>query len=253
MMAEYWQLKHSARTGAGTVLLVEDEAPITDGDYLLIDVIDTGHGIPADVKPKIFEPFFSTKEIGSGTGLGLATVYGIVKQTGGYIYVTSTEGKGTKFSIFLPRVPDEEVRAASVIQEREEKHSGDLTGAGTVLLVEDEDPVRIFSARALRNKGYNVLEADCGEAALQVMKEKGDEIDLIITDVVMPGINGPTMVEEIMRSYKDINVIFISGYAEDAFVKTYGSERKFNFLPKPYTLKQLAQKAKDVMDKGSES
>ncbi|NDF11531.1 MAG: response regulator [Proteobacteria bacterium] len=233
----------------------EDEV-ITEGEYVLIEVIDTGHGIPPNIVTKIFEPFFSTKEVGSGTGLGLATVYGIVKQTGGYIYVTSAVGKGTKFSIYLKRAQDVEAAAAKEAKKAESEKDtagSDLTGAGTILLVEDEDPVRVFSARALRNKGYHVLEADCGEAALRVMEEKGMSIELIITDVVMPGINGPTMVEEVMRKFKDINVIFISGYAEDAFVKTYGSERKFNFLPKPYTLKQLATKVKDVMDARKEN
>jgi two-component system cell cycle sensor histidine kinase/response regulator CckA len=225
----------------------EDEE-ITDGEYVLIEVTDTGHGIDADIIGKIFEPFFSTKEIGSGTGLGLATVYGIIKQTGGYIYVSSRVNQGTTFSIFLPKASEGEMVKQKEAQDKEEKIASDLTGAGTILLVEDEDPVRIFSARALRNKGYHVLEADCGEAALLMMEERGTEIDLVVTDVVMPGINGPTMVEEILRKYKEISVIFISGYGEDAFFKTYGTERKFNFLPKPFTLKQLAVKVKEVMD-----
>ncbi len=225
----------------------EDEE-IVDGDYSLIEISDTGTGIEPDIIRKIFEPFFSTKEIGSGTGLGLATVYGIIKQTGGYIYVSSKLREGTSFSIFLPRASESEKVQQKEALEKEEKAVSDLTGAGTVLLVEDEDPVRIFSARALRNKGYHVLEADCGEAALAMMQERGSEIELVVTDVVMPGINGPTMVEEIMRNYKEISVIFISGYGEDAFFKTYGTERKFNFLPKPFTLKQLAMKVKEVMD-----
>lgn len=225
----------------------EDEQ-IVDGEYVLIEVLDTGHGIPVEIIHKIFEPFFSTKEVGSGTGLGLSTVYGIVKQTGGYIYVGSSPS-GTSFNIFLKRcIPAEETAGAPGVEaEQPEKiASADLTGKGTVLLVEDEAPVRIFSARALRNKGYNVLEADNGESALAIVAEQGSTIDIIITDVIMPGMNGPSMVEEIYKTYPDIKVIFISGYAEDAFVDTYGTERTFNFLPKPFTLKQLASKVKEV-------
>ncbi len=233
------------------LIAADQDNPIADGEYTLIEVADTGHGIPKETLANIFEPFFSTKEVGSGTGLGLATVYGIVTQTGGHIYVQSEEGKGTTFCIFLKRASEEEVAASETVFAKDEKgETKDLTGAGNILLVEDEDPVRIFSARALRNKGYQVLEADCGEAALALMEERGDEVDLIVTDVVMPGITGPTMVEDILRRWPDMAVTFIPGYAEDAFLKTYGSERRFHFLPKPYTLKQLAGKVKDVMDEG---
>ncbi len=230
----------------------EDEV-ITPGEYVEMSVIDTGHGIPADIIGKIFEPFFSTKEVGQGTGLGLSTVYGIIKQTGGYIYVASKVGKGTKFTIFLKRYIGTEEKRGETLKSSDESDritNRDLTGAETILLVEDEDPVRIFSARALRNKGYSVLEADCGEAALEIVNKNGNNINLIVTDVVMPGITGPSMIEEVLRKYPKIKVIFISGYAEDTFVKTYGSERKFNFLPKPFTLKQLASKVKEVIDRG---
>ncbi|HEU5046917.1 MAG TPA: ATP-binding protein [Rickettsiales bacterium] len=222
----------------------EDEA-IADGEYVLVEVIDTGTGIPRQLLQKIFEPFFSTKEVGSGTGLGLATVYGIIKQTGGYIYVKSQEGEGTTFSIFFKRYQAEEVRPA--VEHAERAATDDLTGRGTLLLVEDETPVRAFAARALRNKGYTVLEADCGEMAIEVMEEQGNDVDVIITDVIMPGINGPTMIETVAPKFPRVKVIFISGYAEDVFVKNYGSERQFNFLPKPFTLKQLASKVKEVI------
>ena len=226
----------------------EDEV-IGSGDYVLIEVIDNGHGIPKELIGKIFEPFFSTKEIGSGTGLGLSTVYGIVKQTGGFIYVTSKKGQGTSFSIFLRSYHNTEINTAAVkeIDNNEKAHSIDLTGSGTVLLVEDESPVRIFSAHALTNKGYTVLEADSGDAALKIIRDKGKTIDVIVTDVIMPGMNGPAMIEQIIKDYPDIKVIFMSGYAEDAFIKSYGTERKFNFLPKPFTLKQLAGKVKEVL------
>ena len=221
----------------------EDEV-ISNGDYTLVEVIDSGTGIKKDLLQKIFEPFFSTKEVGSGTGLGLATVYGIIKQTGGYIFVNSKEGEGTNFSIFFRRFQQEE--AKNPIETTEKTISDDLTGKGTILLVEDESPVREFAARALRNKGYTVLEADCGETALEIVDKQGKEINLIISDVIMPGINGPAMIEEIVPKFPHIKVIFISGYAEDVFV-SYDTEKDFNFLAKPFTLKQLASKVKEVI------
>ena len=227
---------------------VEDEA-IVDGDYVLVEMIDTGTGIPHGLLQKIFEPFFSTKEVGSGTGLGLATVYGIVKQTGGYVYVASKEGAGTRFCLFFKHYPAEAIKPAETAEPAAAPTNDDLTGKGTVLLVEDETPVRAFAARALRNKGYTVLEADCGEMAIEVMEKQGSEVDVIITDVIMPGINGPTMIEEVAPKFPNVKVVFISGYAEDVFVKSYGSEREFNFLPKPFTLKQLASKVKEVIQK----
>ena len=228
----------------------EEDTMIPNGDYVLVEVIDTGCGIPRAIVQKIFEPFFSTKAVGSGTGLGLSTVYGIIKQTGGYIYVASKESpgeSGTNFSLFFPSVQPEEVAAAKAEIEAVEKSVPlDLTGKGTILLVEDETPVRIFAARALRNKGYTILEADCGETAINLMAEHGSEVEVIVTDVIMPGMNGPTMIDKITPQYPNVKVIFISGYAEDVFVNNYGSERSFNFLAKPFTLKQLASKIKEV-------
>lgn len=228
----------------------EDEV-IENGEYVLIEVSDTGSGMSRDIIGKIFEPFFSTKAIGSGTGLGLSTVYGIVKQTGGYIYISSRVGKGTKFSIFLNGYETNGVKQPIRTSEREEldKHdTSDLTGSGNILLVEDETPVRIFSHNALTNKGFAVIDADCAEAALEVMKARGKDIDVIITDVIMPGISGPDMVKQISAEFPDIKVIFISGYGEDAFIETYGTERVFNFLSKPYSLKQLIMKVKEVLE-----
>lgn len=222
---------------------------IEPGEYVLIEVSDTGCGIKKELIGKIFEPFFSTKEIGAGTGLGLATVYGVVKQTGGYIYLTTEEGKGASFSIFLKSCSNkEEIQKYYQEQEVSDKVViNDLTGKGTILLVEDEVPVRIFSAHALINKGYKVLEAENAHDALEIVGQHGKEIDIIITDVIMPGMNGPSMIERVSNIYPDIKVIFISGYAEDAFIKAYGSDRNFNFLPKPFTLKQLATKVKEVL------
>jgi two-component system cell cycle sensor histidine kinase/response regulator CckA len=215
------------------------------GDYVLIKVSDTGMGIPKEHAGKIFEPFYTTKEGGAGTGLGLSTVYGIVKQFGGYVFVESEPDQGANFNIFLPQfIPDD---TEKVVTERvsESKLTQDLTGQGTILLVEDEDAVRMFGARALRNKGYTVLEADSGETALELMEASEQPIDLLVTDVVMPQMDGPTLTKEVEARRPDIKVIYISGYAEDAFRSKVDS--KVNFLPKPFSLSQLATKVKEVM------
>jgi two-component system, cell cycle sensor histidine kinase and response regulator CckA len=222
------------------------------GAYVLIEVTDDGTGIPHEIIGRIFEPFFSTKEVGSGTGLGLSTVYGIVKQTGGFIFVESEIGKGTRFSIYLPRHETQE--AAGPVRtgpdSAEPRVPADLTGAGVVLLVEDEDPVRMFSARALRNKGYTVLEAKSGEAALKIIASGGEPIDLIITDVVMPRMDGPTLIKQVREAMPEVKVIFISGYTEDTFRKRLDNEQGIHFLAKPFSLKQLATKVKEVMTGG---
>lgn len=217
------------------------------GDYILIEVTDTGSGIAPSDMEHIFEPFFSTKEVGAGTGLGLSTVYGIVKQTGGFIAVESEIGSGTTFKIFLPRHmgtndPAQEVEAA--IRHAPE---GDLTGHATVLLVEDEDAVRLFSSRALRDKGYKVLEADSGEAALALV-EKGHPFDILVTDVIMPRMDGPTLALHVRDRMPSCPIIFTSGYAEDAFRQNLDRDSHLHFLPKPFTLKELASKIKSVLD-----
>ncbi|HTW50944.1 MAG TPA: PAS domain-containing protein [Stellaceae bacterium] len=218
------------------------------GDYVVIEVADTGIGIPKENLERIFEPFFSTKEIGSGTGLGLSTVYGIVKQTGGFIFVDSQKGKGATFQIYLPRYQQSDIAAAARSDPAEAPPVQDTTGTGTVMLVEDEDPVRIFSARALRNKGYNVIEARSGEAALELMAETAEKIDLLITDVVMPKMDGPGLVREVRETHPEMKVIFISGYTEDSFRQRLDSDSNIHFLPKPFSLKQLATKVKEVID-----
>jgi len=221
-----------------------EEMPV--GDYVLVEVSDKGCGISRENLDRIFDPFFSTKEVGAGTGLGLSTVYGIVKQSGGYVFVDSTEGTGTTFSIYLPQIAETEVQAAEAAERTQE--SRDLTGMGTLMLVEDEDGVRTFSARALRNKGYNVLEANSGDTALDMFKDGAKDVDLLITDVVMPRVDGPTLVKEIRGSHPDLKVIFISGYTEDAFRKRVGEEPEIHFLQKPFSLKQLAGKVKEVLE-----
>nr|WP_247887094.1 PAS domain-containing sensor histidine kinase [Azospirillum sp. SYSU D00513] len=216
---------------------------VPPGDYVLVEVIDTGTGIPKENLQRIFEPFFSTKEVGAGTGLGLSTVYGIVRQTGGFVFVDSEPGEGAKFTILLPR---HQGQPKPVEAEPRERRGSDLTGSGTIMLVEDEDAVRVFSARALRNKGYHVLEARNGEAALQQLGPDGDGVDLLITDVVMPQMDGPTLARHVREKRPDMKVIFISGYAEDRLGEIDGVEVA-HFLPKPFSLKQLASKVKEVM------
>ncbi len=220
---------------------------VIPGDYVVIEVADNGSGIAPENIERIFEPFFTTKEVGAGTGLGLSTVYGIVKQTGGQIFVDSTVGEGTKFTIMIPRhegVAADEVRKADAA---DGPAAADTTGAGTVLLVEDEDAVRLFSARALRAKGYKVLEARTGEAALELVGAVDDIIDLMITDVVMPEMDGPTLIKEMRDSRPNLPVICISGYAEETFRDKLGESDDIHFLPKPFSLEQLAGKVKDVM------
>ncbi len=217
------------------------------GEYVLIEVEDTGCGIPADVIGKIFEPFFTTKDVGKGTGLGLSTVYGIVKQTGGYIYADSVMGKGTTFRVYLPRhmVTKEELAARHEGPKKEAAR--DLTGTGRVLLVEDEDAVRNFAARALSRQGYEVLEAMTGLEALEVMEREKGRIDLVVSDVIMPEMDGPSMLKEMRKTRPDIKIVFVSGYPDDAFKKTLDEGEVYSFLPKPFTLPQLAAKVKEQL------
>jgi two-component system cell cycle sensor histidine kinase/response regulator CckA len=217
------------------------------GDYVLCEVQDTGTGIPKDIVDKIWEPFFSTKDVGKGTGLGLSTVYGIIKQTGGFIFCDSEVGQGTVFRIYLPRHNQETHAREETKEERPEAKRADHTGKGTVLLVEDEDAVRAFATRALASRGYTVLEAGSGDEALTIFAEKGDEISLVISDVVMPEMDGPTLLKELRKRGVKTKIIFISGYAEDAFEKNLEGEQDFAFLPKPFSLKQLAEAVKNVM------
>ncbi|WP_181707510.1 cell cycle histidine kinase CckA [Chthonobacter rhizosphaerae] len=215
------------------------------GDYVMIEVEDTGTGMPPEIMEKIFEPFFSTKEVGKGTGLGLSTVYGIVKQTGGYIYPISEVGVGTTFRIFLPRhvpLPDAQPK-----KNVEATPIADLTGTATILLVEDEEAVRAFAARALKSRGYTVHEASSGTEALEVMEETGGTVDLVVSDVVMPEMDGPSLLRELRKTRPDLKIIFVSGYAEDAFKKNLPENEQFNFLPKPFSLKQLATTVKETL------
>jgi two-component system, cell cycle sensor histidine kinase and response regulator CckA len=214
------------------------------GDYVTLEVEDTGLGIAKEHLGKIFEPFFTTKEKGHGTGLGLASVYGIVKQTGGYIFPESEVGKGATFRIYLPRHTPV---APAVVEPEKAPAARDLTGVGTILLVEDEDAVRDFAVRALTMRGYKVLDACGGEEALELVGEHDGPIDLLISDVVMPGMEGPELVNEMRKRMPELRVIFISGYAEESFRNAPDRPEDCLFLPKPFSLKQLTSKVKEVL------
>jgi len=228
-------------------------------EYVRIDVTDTGTGIPAEIVDKIFEPFFSTKEVGKGTGLGLSTVYGIIKQTGGFIYVESEAGQGTSFHIFLPRhhpereLPGDVATDATTVATNGAAKDGatkprtDLTGQGTILLVEDEEGLRSLNARGLRSRGYNVIEASNGVEALEALEAENGAIDLVVSDVVMPEMDGPTLLKTMRVRNPDLKIIFVSGYAEDAFEKSLPENEQFAFLPKPFTLSKLVEAVKETM------
>ncbi len=226
-------------------------------DYVRISITDTGTGIPAEIRDKIFEPFFSTKEVGKGTGLGLSTVYGIIKQTGGFVYVDSEIGKGTSFNIFLPRHHvEQEAQAepqpasgkeAVAPAAAETKPRADMTGQGTILLVEDEEGLRALNARGLRSRGYSVIEASNGVEAMEELEACDGAVDLVVSDVVMPEMDGPTLLKAMRDRNPEIKIIFVSGYAEDAFEKSLPENQQFAFLPKPFTLSQLVAAVKETM------
>ncbi|PTW61761.1 two-component system cell cycle sensor histidine kinase/response regulator CckA [Breoghania corrubedonensis] len=235
----------TANVDAAQSATLDDTRGMPVGEYVLIEVTDTGTGIPPEIMEKIFDPFFSTKEVGKGTGLGLSTVYGIIKQTGGYIYPSSIVGEGTTFRIFLPRhVSEEKVVPKEIVPE---PTMTDLTGSATILLVEDEEAVRAFAARALASRGYTVHEAGSGTEALAVMEETDGAVDLVVSDVVMPEMDGPSLLRELRKTRPDLKIIFISGYAEGAFEKNLPENEKFSFLPKPFSLKELATAVKEAL------
>jgi two-component system, cell cycle sensor histidine kinase and response regulator CckA len=233
-------LQTYAVTSADVRKLGADMMPIAD--YTALRVSDTGTGIPPDVLPKVFEPFFTTKEVGKGTGLGLSTVYGIVKQSGGFIFADSVPGKGTSFVIYLPVHAMEAVVPAAPAKIDK---PADLWGSGTVLIVEDEDMVRNVAERALARHGYTVLTAAHGEEALELLAANGG-IDLLVSDVVMPTMDGPTLVRHARERFPDLPILFMSGYAEEQLRKSIDLDR-VSFLPKPFSVKQLAEAVRDVL------
>jgi two-component system, cell cycle sensor histidine kinase and response regulator CckA len=230
-------------------------AIVPPGDYAVIRVADSGTGIPPDCLDKIFEPFFTTKRPGEGTGLGLSTAYGIVKQSGGFIFVTSEPGEGTVFDVYFPvhdglpepaMVPAIAEGDPSPLVVAEATSADPLPprtprfGEGVVLLVEDEAPVRAFASRALRMRGYTVLEAESAEDALRTLEDPTLEIDVFVTDVVMPGMDGPSWVREALRNRPGVRVVFVSGYAEESVTDSRDRIPNSVFLPKPFSLNDLA-------------
>lgn len=241
---------------------------LPEDDYVMVEVSDEGTGIPPEIMDKIFEPFFTTKEVGKGTGLGLSMVYGIVKQSGGYIYPESEVGKGTTFRILLPRhveaaesheqpmaeasaapAASKDVKEAAAAIPGPKAEPTDLTGdSAVVLLVEDEEAVRRGGKRMLETRGYMVYEAGSGIEALDIMDELNGAVDIVVSDVVMPEMDGPTLLSELRKKYPDLKFIFVSGYAEDAFARNLPADAKFGFLPKPFSLKQLAVAVREMLD-----
>ncbi len=218
---------------------------IKAASFIVIDVSDTGTGMTDEVKLKIFEPFFTTKEQGKGTGLGLATVYGIVQQSGGHLMVDSILGKGTTFRMYLPAADPSEALSEPVIKvPAETRKPVNLAGQGTILFVEDEASVRLIAAKTLRKRGYKVIEAEDGEEALEILEDEEHEFDMMISDVVMPGMDGPTLLKKGRKILGDARIVFISGYAEEEFSELLSEEPDVTFLPKPFTLAQLAEKVK---------
>jgi CheY-like chemotaxis protein len=213
------------------------------GAYILLAVSDTGTGMDAETRSHLFEPFYTTKETGKGTGLGLATVYGIVKQSDGYIFVYSEPGKGTTFKIYLPRVEGAGADTAAAVPA-----SAVADGKETLLLVEDEEPVRRLMHRSLKDRGYSVLEAPSGEAALTVATAHPGPIDLLITDVVLTGVSGKSLATLLLTSRPKLKLLFISGYTDDTVVRHGVLAKEEAFLQKPFTPDALARRVREVLD-----
>lgn len=225
-----------------------NRAVVPAGDWVTIRVSDEGTGIAPDKLEKVFEPFFTTKRTGEGTGLGLSTAYGIIKQTGGFIFAESVVNKGTTFTLYIPvhqQKPREEVEEAA--QKTPSKAPAAKHGEGVVLLVEDEAPVRAFASRALRMRGYTVLEAESAEDALDVLSDTTLAVDVFVTDVIMPGMDGPTWVREALKERPGTKVVFVSGYSEGAFGDSEPDVPNSVFLPKPFSLSQLTETVQEQL------
>ena len=227
---------------------VQTRTVVPPGQYVLLEVSDNGQGIDSEHLPHIFEPFFTTKEKGKGTGLGLATVYGIVKQSGGFIWVYSEPGLGTTFRIYFPRVE----HRARKLPDLDSMHPAiDLRGSETVLLVEDENAVRHPACEFMRRCGYKVIEAKDGLQAVEAAARHEGDIDLMVTDVVMPGMSGGQLAELLAEKYPKMRVLFVSGYSEKVVLRHNILDVQTNFLQKPFTLKSLAAKIREVLGKAA--
>jgi two-component system, cell cycle sensor histidine kinase and response regulator CckA len=217
---------------------------VKPGDFVMIAVTDTGHGMDSATRRRIFEPFFTTKERGKGTGLGLATVYGMVKQTGGDIWVYSEPGNGTTFKLYFPRV-GEAVSDSPVTAE-----AGTYQGSGTVLVVEDEKSVRDLTVKLFTQLGYQVLSAASGQEALEISRAFGGELVLLATDVVMPGMSGPQVAEALLTNRPKMRVLYLSGYTENTVVDHGVVDAGVDFLSKPFTREMLGQKVREILTRG---
>jgi CheY-like chemotaxis protein len=217
---------------------------IKPGEFTMIAVSDTGEGMDAETRRHIFEPFFTTKEKGKGTGLGLATVYGIVKQTGGDIWVYSEPGRGTAFKLYFPRVfePLSEISGGDATATRR-------SGGETILVVEDEQAVRDLTVRILRQLGYTILTASSGAEALEISQAHNGHIDLLLTDVVMPNMSGRQLADLLLMSRPKTKVLFLSGYTENTVVHHGVLDAGVDFLPKPFSRENLSGKLREVLAK----
>jgi two-component system cell cycle sensor histidine kinase/response regulator CckA len=212
------------------------------GNYVMLRVSDTGHGIPIEIQEQIFDPFFTTKALGKGTGLGLATVYGIVKQHSGYLHLASTPGQGSVFSIYFPAVLGEATQN-NILEAKELPR-----GKGKVLLVDDDDMVRALVMKTLEMLGYHVLEASDGVNALNVCENANGEFDLLLTDVIMPNMNGGELAREIQKKYPLIKILFMSGYTDDRLTLQNLLEGNVNFIEKPLSMENISSSVQKIMN-----
>ncbi len=223
-------------------------AGLVEEDHVLIDITDTGPGVPQEIADKIFDPFFTTKDIGKGTGLGLSTVHGVIGQMGGAITLTSEPGKGASFKIFLPAYEGEVEESKTPPPQQQRSEPSDLTGDGRILIVEDEDAVRNFVIATLKDCGYEVVAAEDGEAALEIFEEEGASFDLVLTDVMMPVLDGPSMIQEAREKFGlKAEVIFMSGYAEAAVREQLDAVTGAGYIQKPFTLQSIAAQVKQKL------
>lgn len=234
-----------SQIATGNVTVEEDSVGaqpyVAPGDYVKLSVIDTGTGISKDMQGHIFDPFFTTKEVGKGTGLGLATVYGIVKQSGGYVWVDSELGRGACFTIYLPRV------RGAIALDMLTKAEARLRGTETLLVAEDEEALREVVCVFLRSLEYTILEADSGQQAISLASQYDGHIDLLITDLVMPGMSGTELAQMLGNLRPDLKTMYMSGYSDDAVLRHDVHELGTTFLQKPFSLGTLARKVRDML------